>query len=114
MGRDKGWGLRAACALPPHTLVAEYVGEVVGPQEKARRMEHYKRQGLKHTYMMTLGAAEVGGWPGGRGQRCAAGSTLHGLLLLLCSAPAALAVLQPVIVSATWQPNSPLEGVLLT
>ncbi len=58
---SKGWGLLADCNLPSHTLVAEYVGEVVGTQEKARRMEHYESQGLAHTYMMTLSAGQVGG-----------------------------------------------------
>lgn len=50
----KGWGLRAAAAIPEDALILEYAGEVVGLDEAERRAKEYARRGVRHTYIMNL------------------------------------------------------------
>eukprot|EP00232_Nephroselmis_pyriformis_P015919 CAMPEP_0182881872 /NCGR_PEP_ID=MMETSP0034_2-20130328/17430_1 /TAXON_ID=156128 /ORGANISM="Nephroselmis pyriformis, Strain CCMP717" /LENGTH=367 /DNA_ID=CAMNT_0025014921 /DNA_START=100 /DNA_END=1200 /DNA_ORIENTATION=- len=56
---DKGWGLFATAPIPEGSFVMEYIGEVVSPQEAARRVDSYEAAGEAHTYMMNLSSTEV-------------------------------------------------------
>lgn len=51
----KGYGLRADEPVEENNLVIEYVGEVIGPVELARRKQTYINEGLHHFYFMSLG-----------------------------------------------------------
>ncbi|PWN35572.1 SET domain-containing protein, partial [Meira miltonrushii] len=50
----KGFGLRAAQAVPTDRLIYEYIGEVVEQSEFMRRMQQYKDEGIRHYYFMML------------------------------------------------------------
>lgn len=47
---DKGWGCRAEQFIRRGTFVVEYVGEVVGAAEAARRLEDYDRRGVHYVF----------------------------------------------------------------
>lgn len=47
---DKGWGCRAEQFIRRGTFVVEYVGEVVGATEAARRLEEYDRRGVHYVF----------------------------------------------------------------
>jgi SET domain-containing protein len=53
----EGWGVVAAGAIEPGALVTEYVGEVVNAKKAQKRMQQYTKEGLPHTYMMSLDAS---------------------------------------------------------
>lgn len=50
----KGFGLRAAQAVPTDRLIYEYIGEVVEQSEFMKRMQQYKDEGIRHYYFMML------------------------------------------------------------
>jgi len=64
----RGWGGRACEDIPKGTYVGEYCGEIVTPEECARRMAKAKEEGDPRFYMMQLHSRAIidakhkGGW----------------------------------------------------
>jgi len=48
--REKGWACRAAKPIRRGSFVVEYVGELVGAAEAARRLEDYDRRGIHYVF----------------------------------------------------------------
>ncbi|KAH9327214.1 hypothetical protein KI387_007392, partial [Taxus chinensis] len=48
--KQKGWGVRAAEAIPRGTFICEYIGEVLNDQEANKRGERYDKEGCSYLY----------------------------------------------------------------
>ena len=54
----KGYGIRSLAAIPAHTFIYEYVGEVIDELNFRSRMHEYDDQGIRHFYFMMIQQGE--------------------------------------------------------
>ena len=47
---EKGWACRAEETIKRGTFIVEYVGEIIGPEEAARRLEDYDKRGVHYVF----------------------------------------------------------------
>ena len=55
----KGWGLRSSAAIERGSFIVEFLGDVIREENVKQKFKEYRKEGLKHQYMMSLKSGQV-------------------------------------------------------